>query len=122
MKVLFICKHIPYRPDSGVTAKIYNLLVSMSGVCDVACVFIVDRDAGNESAVQSCRLNVTNYLIETNRSGSSPLRYFSHLLDIFIIPGKVKKVLSTIIEREKPDAVWLEFGYLWRHLWLRKQQ
>jgi len=112
VKVLFICRHIPYRPDSGVTARIYNLLVSLSGVSDVACAFIVDRDAGNEPALQECRLNVTNYLIETDKSDLSPLRYIFHLLDIFFIPGKVRKALTAIIEREKPDVVWLEFGYL----------
>jgi len=112
LKVLFISKYIPYNANSGITAKMYNLLVSLSGVCDVACAYIVNEDTDNRLTMEKCRLNVANYLIETKKSGFSPLRYFSHMFELFFIPKKVKKALSAIIEQEKPDVMWLEFGYL----------
>ncbi|MDD2337017.1 MAG: glycosyltransferase [Geobacteraceae bacterium] len=112
MKVLFISKHIPYRADSGITVKMLNLLTCLSSVCDVACAYIVDARESNEHALKACKIKAINYLIESKNQPAALKRYAVHLLELFTISGRVKTVLSEIMEKEKPDIVWLEFGYI----------
>lgn len=112
MKILFITKHIPYHQNSGITARINNLLSCLSRVCKVVCSFIVYADKNNEDVIGKCSLNLTNYLIETKRASFSPLRYISNLLGVFFVSNNLKTALSAVINKEKPDLVWLEFGYL----------
>ena len=112
-KVLFISRHIPYRANSGITVKIKNLLACLSRVSDVVCVFIVDKEEGNQPALSDCNdLQVTNYLIESKKKPFGVTRYLVHLLELFTISANVKKTLSGIMEKENPDIVWLEFGYI----------
>lgn len=116
VKILFISKHIPFRADSGITVKIRNLLSCLSGAFDVACVFVVEEGEGNRQDLDACTLNITNYLIESKREASGPKRYLRHLVELFVISGKVRAALSEIIEKEKPDLVWLEFGYIGNYI------
>jgi len=112
LKILFITQHIPYRPDSGITIKINNLLSCMSRVCDVSCAFIVDERERNIRDMEACGLNVSNHLIAARTPSSGPLRYIVHLIGLFALSREVRDALSRIMEREKPDLVWLEFGYV----------
>lgn len=112
VKILFISKHIPYRADSGITVKMRNLLACMSGGFPVACAFLVDERGSNGADLDQCRLNVSNYLIETEWEPNAPRRYLSHLLELFFVSNKVRNALSDIVAAEKPDIVWLEFGYI----------
>jgi polysaccharide biosynthesis protein PslH len=93
-----------------------NLLICLSGEFDVACAFVVDEREGNRSDLDACKLDVTNYLIESKRESSSLKRYLLHLLELFVISGKIKTALSEIMEKEKPDLVWLEFGYIGNYI------
>lgn len=89
-----------------------NLLTCMSGEFDVACVFVVDERESNRSDLDACRLEVTNYLIESKRESSNLKRYLLHLLELFVISKKIRTALTEIMAKEKPDLVWLEFGYI----------
>ncbi len=116
MKILFISKHIPYRADSGVTVKMRNLLTCLSSEFDVACAFITDERESNRSDVDKCELDVTNYLIETKKETIALKRYLLHLFELFIITGKIRTALTNIMEKENPDLVWLEFGYIGNYI------
>jgi glycosyltransferase involved in cell wall biosynthesis len=116
VKILFLSKHIPYRADSGVTVKMRNLLTCLSGEFAVTCAFIVEERESNRPDLDACRLHVTNYLIESKRESSSLKRYLLHLLELFVISEKIKISLSEIMEKEKPDLVWLEFGYIGNYI------
>lgn len=112
MKILFVSKHIPYRADSGITVKMHNLLCCLSGAFEVACAFVVDEQESNKPDLGACRLPVANYLVESKKQSLCLTRYLVHLLELFTISGKIKTALSGIVDRERPDLVWLEFGYV----------
>lgn len=112
MKVLFVSKHLPYRADSGITIRILNLLNCLSTVCDVACAYIVDAAESNEQTLRECRIDVVNYLIESRSAPGAVRRYAVHLLELFTISGRIKTAMAEIVEKERPDIVWLEFGYI----------
>lgn len=112
MKILFISKYIPYQAEWGSGIKMLNLLTCISGAFDVACAFIVDERKGNQEAIASCRLPVTNYLLESKHEAFAAKRYLVHLLELFTIPAKTRTALAAIMEKERPDVVWLEFSYI----------
>lgn len=89
-----------------------NLLTCLSGAFAVACICIVEERDSNRSDLAACRLNVTNYLVELKRESLSLKRYLRHLCELFVISGKTRTALSEIMAKEKPDLVWLEFGYI----------
>lgn len=116
MKILFISKYIPYQAEWGSGIKMLNLLTCISGAFDVACAFIVDERHGNQEAIASCRLPVTNYLLESKHEPFAPKRYLVHLLELFTISSKIRTALSAIMEKERPDVVWLEFSYIGHYI------
>jgi len=112
VKILFISKHIPYRADSGITVKMRNLIACMSVEFRVACAFVVDERESNKADLDACRLNVTNYLVESRWKSNGLCRYLTHLMELFFVSNNVKSALSDIVSEENPDVIWLEFGYI----------
>ena len=114
MKILFISRHIPYEQNSGITIRTYNLLKCLIGVSDVSCVFLTRNNGKTtENKLSLCDLKVINYMLkEIEFSDISLLRYANNLWNVLFITRNVKKGLDKIIKIEKPDLVWLEFGYM----------
>jgi polysaccharide biosynthesis protein PslH len=110
MKVLFISKQMPSR-SSGISVKISALLRCLSSVSTVICAFIVDEKKHREEYCD-CGLNITSHYLKTTYHSNPVLRYSDHLREILYPSKKVKDELSRIIDSERPDIIWLEFGYI----------
>lgn len=111
MKFLFISRHIPYKKGSGISVKLSDLLSCLTRVCTVTCAFIVDEDQYVKE-IDKCDLDITNYYIKSKSETNPVIRYTKHLFEILFVFKEIKKELRTIIRAEKPDAIWLEFGYI----------
>lgn len=112
MKILFVSGNIPYKANSGITVKIFNLLAALSQFNDVVAAFISDKTEMNVSAEKRCTLNVRNHLILEKKYSNRVVRYCSHVLRVLFMTRVAKSRLATLIRKENPDIVWLEFGYI----------
>ncbi|MCD4722093.1 MAG: glycosyltransferase family 4 protein [Desulfobacula sp.] len=112
IKVLFITKYIPYRADSGITVRINNLLKCMNGICRLSCVFICEDKTAADTALEKCGLERTNHIVIEKTHTSPMFRYLKHWMGILRPFKEVKSGLREVIENEKPDLIWLEFGYI----------
>lgn len=110
MKVLFLCKNIPYRRSNGIELKTYNLLQCMREVADVTSLFIVE-DGRCETGTLASLKKGDHYYID-KRSRCAPLRYLKHLQGTIVVQEDLKKRLDAIIKDVRADVIWLEFGYI----------
>lgn len=112
MKVLFITNTIPFKHDSGVKVKIFNLIKCLTRLHDVSCVFITTPTPDNLKTLKENKFKTTNYLIASKSSRYFFSRYMINLFANLFFFISYRNSLAQIIKNENPDIIWLEYGYI----------
>lgn len=110
MKILLITQYAPYPPDSGVKVRIHNLIKCLLGISELVCIYLQEGERiARDEAIPG---RIKEYDVQIAREKNPVKRYLCHLTQLAGIMPQGLTEVRRIIEKESPQVLWLEFGYI----------